>query len=94
MKRAKVWTLVLFVVAVLCAGALFAQRPVRNVSGERHPNLRAAQQLSARAYERIVAAQKANEFDMEGHAQKAKDLLEEANKELKQAAEWANKNKK
>jgi len=94
MKRAKVLTLVLFVAAVLCAGALFAQRPARNVSGERHPNLAAAQRLSARAYERIVAAQKANEFDMEGHAQKAKDLLEQANSELKQAAEWANKNKK
>ncbi len=31
---------------------------------------------------------------MEGHAQKAKDLLDQANKELKRAAEWPNRNKK
>lgn len=31
---------------------------------------------------------------MEGHAQKAKDVLDQANKELKKAAEWANRNKK
>jgi hypothetical protein len=31
---------------------------------------------------------------MEGHAQKAKELLEQANAELKQAAEAANKNGK
>jgi len=31
---------------------------------------------------------------MNGHAQKAKDLLDQANKELKQAAEAANENKK
>jgi hypothetical protein len=31
---------------------------------------------------------------MNGHAAKAKDLLEQANKELKLAAETANQNKK
>jgi hypothetical protein len=40
-----------------------------------------------------VAAQEANEFDMQGHAQKAKNLLDEANKELKLAAEAANRNR-
>jgi hypothetical protein len=38
-----------------------------------------------------VEAQKANEFDMNGHAQKAKDLLDQVNKELKIAAETANR---
>jgi len=38
-----------------------------------------------------VAAQRANEWDMGGHAQKAKDLLEQVNNELKQAAEAANR---
>jgi hypothetical protein len=41
-----------------------------------------------------LAAQKANEWDMRGHAQKAKELLEQANSELKQAAEAANKDAK
>jgi len=61
------------------------------VSKERHPNLAAAQKLSAQAFEKLEAAQKANEYDMDGHAQKAKDLLKAANDEIKLAAEAANK---
>jgi len=37
-----------------------------------------------------VAAQEANEFDMQGHAQKAKNLLDQANTQLKAAARSAN----
>jgi hypothetical protein len=95
MNRRNLSLRILLPAALLCAGALFAQkRPVRNVSGARHPNLAAAQRLTAQAFEKIKAAQEANEFDMEGHAQKAKELLEQANHELKQAAEAANKNAK
>jgi hypothetical protein len=76
--------------AILSTSAAFAQKPVRNVSGKRHPNLAAAQRLCDQAYNKISAAQSANEFDMDGHAQKAKELLEQANAELKKAAEAAN----
>jgi hypothetical protein len=76
---------------VLLGGLAIAQRPRDNVSGGRHPNLAAAQRLSQQAWQRIVAAQEANEFDMQGHAQKAKGLLDEVNKELKLAAEAANR---
>ena len=69
-----------------------AQRPAKNVSGARHPNLAAAQDLSRRAFQRILDAQKANEWDMAGHAQKAKELLDQVNNELKQAAQAANRN--
>jgi hypothetical protein len=69
------------------------KKPAQNVSPKRHPNLAAAQRLTAQAFKRITDAQQANEFDMEGHAAKAKDLLEQANKELKQAAGAANENK-
>lgn len=94
MKRSIVLR-VFLVSTLLVTGVIFAQkRPARNVSGARHPNIAAAQRLSQQAYERIVMAQKANEFDMDGHAQKAKDLLEQVNSELKQAAEAANKNAK
>jgi F0F1-type ATP synthase membrane subunit b/b' len=89
MKKNVLIALVL-VLVLLCAGMVFAQKPVRNVSGARHPNIAAAQRLVAQAYERITAAQKANEFDMGGHAQKAKELLDQVNQELKQAAEAAN----
>jgi hypothetical protein len=77
---------------LLIGAAATAQRPVRNVSAARHPNLAAAQRLSQEAWDRIVAAQKANEWDMQGHAQKAKQLLDEVNRELKLAAEAANRN--
>lgn len=79
---------------LLLAGTLAtAQKGGNKVSAARHPNLAAAQRFVNQAHEKIVAAQQANEFDLGGHAKKAKDLLEEVNKELKLAAETANKNK-
>ena len=79
---------------LLVAVAASAQKPARNVSGRRHPNIAAAQRFSRQAWEKIMAAQKANEWDMEGHAQKAKELLDQVNSELKLAAETANVNRK
>jgi hypothetical protein len=76
---------------LLIGGVAIAQRPKENVSGARHPNLAAAQRLSQQAWEKIVAAQEANEWDLKGHAQKAKNLLDEVNNELKQAAEASNR---
>jgi len=80
--------------SLLCGGVAIAQKPVQNVNPHHHPNLAAAQRFSEQAYQKIVAAQEANEWDMEGHAQKAKDLLDQANQQIKLAAEWANKNHK
>jgi hypothetical protein len=80
--------------ALIGGGVAVAQKPVDDISGKKHPNLAAAQRLSQQAWEKITAAQQANEWDMQGHAAKAKDLLDQANKELKLAAEAANKNHK
>ena len=80
--------------SLLAGGVAIAQKPTQNVNPGRHPNLAAAQRLSEQAYQKIVAAQQDNEWDMEGHAQKAKDLLDQANQQLKLAAQYANKNKK
>jgi hypothetical protein len=77
---------------LLLAGLAVAQIPKKNVSAARHPNLAAAQRMSQNAYQKIIAAQQANEWDMQGHAQKAKNLLDEVNNELKLAAGAANKN--
>jgi hypothetical protein len=74
--------------------SLAAAQPADNVSAKRHPNIAAAQHLVTQAYEKISAAQQANEFDMDGHAAKAKDLLDQVNRELKMAAEAANKGHK
>ncbi|MGO9095496.1 MAG: hypothetical protein ACLQGV_09760 [Bryobacteraceae bacterium] len=90
-------TRVLAVVAgflLMVGGIAVAQKPKENVNAGRHPNLAAAQQLSRQAWQKVVAAQKANEWDMEGHAAKAKDLLDQANNELKAAAGAANRNAK
>jgi hypothetical protein len=81
--------------ALLIGGGIaVAQAPKQNISGARHPNLNAAQKFSTQAYEKITAAQQANEWDMQGHAAKAKQLLEEVNNELRAAATAANQNKK
>lgn len=79
---------------LLIGGLAIAQPPARNVAPGRHPNLAAAQRLSQRAYEKIMDAQQANEWDLAGHAQRAKELLDQANRELKQAAEAANRNRR
>jgi hypothetical protein len=76
--------------AILATGIAYAAKPVDNVNPKKHPNLAAAQKHSTQAYEKIVAAQKANEWDMQGHAQKAKELLDQVNVELKLAAQTAN----
>ena len=81
--------------SLIAGGVAIAQHPpADNVGAHRHPNLAAAQRLASQAYQRIIAAQQANEWDMDGHAAKAKDLLDQANRELKEAAEAANHNHK
>jgi len=91
--RRNVLMSILLTLSLLCGGLVFAQKkPVENVSGRRHPNLAAAQRLVDQAFNKITAAQEANEFDLDGHAKKAKELLDEANRELKQAAEASNAN--
>ena len=72
-----------------CSGAIFAQAPVVNI-GDRHGNLRAAQQYIVSAWQRIDEAQQDNNYQLGGHAGRAKQLLIQADDELKQAAITAN----
>jgi hypothetical protein len=62
-----------------------------SVSGKKHPNLAAAQHHIEEAQQKMDQAQSANEYDLGGHAKKAHELLDEADREIKQAAEFANK---
>ena len=55
----------------------------------KHQNIVDAHDAIVKALGKIDDAQKANEFDLGGHAAKAKDLLNQAEPELKQAAEAA-----
>jgi hypothetical protein len=94
MKISKTMLGIVLGVALVGGGIAVAQKPVEDISGKKHPNLAAAQRFSQQAWEKIGVAQQANEWDMEGHAAKAKELLDQVNKELKMAAEAANKNHK
>jgi hypothetical protein len=67
-----------------------AREPTLNVSPYRHGNIARAQEYSRYAFDAMSQAQQANEFDMGGHAERAKQLLAQANDEMKLAAEWAN----
>jgi hypothetical protein len=67
-----------------------AQEPVVDIDKTVHPNLAAAQQHIVEANRYIATAQKDNRYDMKDHAQKARQLLMEADQELKAAVEAAN----
>jgi hypothetical protein len=56
-----------------------------------HPNLGATARAIELAGKSLVKAQKANEYDLGGHAAKAEQLLKEAAHEVKEAREAANK---
>ena len=75
---------------LLWCGISFTQEPVKDIDPKRHPNLAAAQSHVVAANQEISNAQKANDYDMKGHAEKARQLLVEVNQELKAAAEAAN----
>jgi hypothetical protein len=76
-----------------CSGAIFAQAPAVNI-GARHGNLRAAQQYIASAWQRVDEAQADNHYDLGGHAGRAKELLVQADQELRLAANVANSNER
>ncbi len=67
---------------------MVAQNPVSNIDKKKNMNLAEAQRLVAEANNYIAAAQRDAErdkHDMKGHAEKARQLLVEANQELKAA---------
>ena len=75
--------------AVVAGCASAQQRPVVDI-GERHGNLREAQSLIVQAYEVLSRAQVANDARLGGHAARAKELLSQADAELRAAASYAN----
>ena len=89
MKRNLVVTLLLCLTSAL-VGLVFAQGPVVNIDRNRHGNLAAAQSYIVQAYEKLDRAQQANEDQLGGHAQRAKDLLTQADREIRLAANVAN----
>ncbi len=76
--------------AFTCSAVTLAQAPVVNIDAHRHGNLAAAQRYIVQAYQKIDAAQGDNHEQLGGHAQRAKDLLTQADEELRLAANVAN----
>jgi hypothetical protein len=79
-----------FTVGLICGGALMAQMPAENIDPHKHPNLAEAQHHIQQAWAKVDEAQQANKEQLGGHGSKAKEHLEAADRELKEAAEFAN----
>lgn len=73
--------------ALAAAGVVVAQAPGVDINPNRHPNLADAQHHIQQAYAKIDEAQKENRDELGGHGEKAKQLLLEADRELKLAAD-------
>lgn len=82
---------VAFGVLVAVATAAGAQEPAQNIDPARHGNLAAAQGMIREAYDKMTEAQAANNGQLGGHAARAKELMREANDEIKLAAIVANR---
>jgi hypothetical protein len=75
---------------VMAGGLTFGREKLKGTSKttgdfnlqQRHPNLDQAQKLVQQACARVTAAQTANEYDLAGHAAKAKEHLALALQEL------------
>lgn len=70
-----------------CPGVLAAQQPTVDIDTDGHGNLSSAQEYVSMAWQRIDRAQKVNNYDMGGHAARAKELLEQADAEIRAAAD-------
>jgi hypothetical protein len=90
MKKNKLIVAVALFTVLSCAAVVFAQAPVVNIDRRRHGNLAAAQEYIVQAYQRMDKAQAANEDQLGGHAQRAKELLTQADVEIRLAANTAN----
>jgi hypothetical protein len=81
-----------FVLALAVAAAAVTSVMAGPMAG--HPNIIAAREDAEHAIQKLQKAQKANEYDLGGHAKKAEELLAQAIEEMKEAAADANTNKK
>jgi hypothetical protein len=75
-------------------GIMFAEAPVVNIDPHRHGNMAAAQNYIVQAFQRLDRAQQANEDQLGGHAQRAKDLLMQADEQIRLAADVANEHRR
>jgi hypothetical protein len=87
MKLRSLYVVAALAIALIFMGVTPAQKPEMNIDPARHPHLAAAQHHIGEAMESVRAAQNANKNEFGGHAEKALELLGQADRELKEAAE-------
>ena len=75
---------------LVLAGVAVAQRPVENIDPAKHPHLASSQKHIAEAWQEAETARADNRNQLGGHAEKALEHLVAADRELKEAAEFAN----
>lgn len=76
---------------LLAGGIVIAQNPpAPDIDPQRHPHLASAQRHILEAFDSLSHAQQANDFDLDGHAAHAKELLDQASHEVKEAARASN----
>jgi|HubBroStandDraft_5_1064220.scaffolds.fasta_scaffold1051281_1 hypothetical protein len=92
MKRLAVSLVFLGAALGAVATVSYAQPPEQDISSFRHGNLAQAQAFVAQAFDCMTAAQQANEYQLGGHASRAKELLRQASEEMKLAAIESNRN--
>jgi hypothetical protein len=73
--------------AVFAATLVNADGPRLNVDPNIHPHLAAAQDLARKSYMEMQASYQGKDWDANGHAQKAMDMLIVVNQEIAAAAE-------
>jgi hypothetical protein len=79
----------LWVASAAIAAAQPVPPPEQDV-GHRHGNIDAAQALTRQAWNRLSEAQQDNHDDAGGHLRRAKELLDQASSEMKEAAVFIN----
>jgi hypothetical protein len=76
---------------LVAMGVAHAQRPETDINHDRHSHLADAQKHVVEAYNKVVEAQRDNNDQLGGHAERAIALLDQANRELKLAAEYSDR---
>lgn len=93
MTKKGVYLAAALAVGLVGVGIAFAQRPETDIDPGRHSHLADAQKHVVEAYNKVVEAQRDNHDELGGHAERAIQLLDQANHELKEAALYADRHR-
>ena len=88
MKRKTLYLAIVLALGMTFFGISFAQRPETDIDAHKHANLAEAQHHIAQAVESAKKAEAEHPAEYGGHAGKAIQALDQANRELKEAAEF------